>query len=510
MAQDLAACGVVLVTTRFTTVFVGRSIIPPLMALSSGKKLWTASPPLFAVFCLVLPVCFAAGQTSTPSPSHYQQLARDIFQELVEIKSTESGVGSTPAADAVARRLLAAGFSNDDVQVIGPNERKKNVVARLHGRGSQKPILLLAHLDVVEARREDWSPDLDPFRFIERDGYFYGRGTQDIKDCAAILVTNFIRWKREGWVSDRDLILALTADEERWDLDNGIRWLLENHRELIDAEYALNPDSGDFQSKDGKPYVATLAAAEKKSSVLQLQITNPGGHASLPRKDNAIFELTAALQRLANFQFPPMLNEVTRAQFAALAKLESGQLAEDLKTVAQHPSDGAIIRLSQDPHYNALLRTTCAPTVLQGGHAPNALPQRATAVFSCRILPGHASADVLRSVAQTIADDKIEVKWESIEAADWPASPVRPEVLSAMNEVAQRLWPGVSSMPILEPGASDGRFLRGVGIPTYGISGVFIDLDDVREHGRDERIRVRDFYGGLEFYDQFVKLLTSH
>jgi acetylornithine deacetylase/succinyl-diaminopimelate desuccinylase-like protein len=453
----------------------------------------------------------AGGQTSAPPPSQYQQLARAIFQELVEIKSTESGVGSTPAAEAISRRLLAAGFPTADVLVIGPTERKKNLVARLHGNGKDKPLLLLAHLDVVEARREDWSPDIDPFRFVERDGYFYGRGTQDIKDCAAILVTNFIRWKQEGWVPDRDVILALTADEERSDLDDGIRWLLENHRELIDAEYALNPDSGDFQSKNGKPYMATCAAAEKKFAILQLQITNPGGHASLPRKDNAIFQLTAALQRLANFQFPPMLNEVTRAQFAAMARLESGQLADDMKAVAQNPGDpDAVARLSQDAHYNALLRTTCVPTLLEGGHAPNALPQRAVAVLNCRILPGHASADVLRSITQTIADDKIEVKWQFIESTDWPASPVRPEVLSAMSEIAQRLWPGISAMPILEPGASDGRFLRDAGIPTYGISGVFIDLDDVREHGRDERIRVRDFYGGLEFYNQFVKILTAH
>jgi acetylornithine deacetylase/succinyl-diaminopimelate desuccinylase-like protein len=481
------------------------------MALSSSKKLGTASSALLAVFWLLLSVCFGAGQTSAPSPSHYQQLARNIFQELVEIKSTESGVVSTPAAEAMSRRLLTAGFPAADVQVIGPTVRKRNLVARLHGKGKDKPLLLLAHLDVVEARREDWSPDLDPFRFVEREGYFYGRGTQDIKDCAAILVTNLIRWKEEGWVPDRDLILALTADEERPDLDDGIRWLLENDRELIEAEYALNPDSGDFQSKYGKPYIVTLAAAEKKHTTLQLRTTNPGGHGSLPRKDNAIFELTAALQRLANFQFPPMLNEVTRAQFSAMARLESGQLAADMKAVVQNPGDtAAIARLSQDAHYNALLRTTCVPTLLEGGHAPNALPQRATAVLNCRILPGHASTHVLRSITQTVADEKIEVKWQSIESTDWPASPVRPEVLSAMNEVAQRLWPGVSSMPILEPGASDGRFLRGAGIPTYGISGVFIDLDDVREHGRDERIRVRDFYGGLEFYDQFVKMLATH
>jgi acetylornithine deacetylase/succinyl-diaminopimelate desuccinylase-like protein len=450
-----------------------------------------------------------AGQTSAQSASRYQQLARDIFQELVEIKSTESGVGSTPAAGAVARRLLAAGFSNDDVQVIGPNERKKNVIARLHGKGSQKPILLLAHLDVVEARREDWSPDLDPFKFTERDGYFYGRGTQDIKDCVAILTTNFIRWKHEGWIPDRDLILALTADEEGGD-SNGIKWLLQNRRELIDAEYALNPDAGDFQSKNGEPYIVPLSAAEKKSAFVQLQTANRGGHAMLPRKDNAILQLTAALERLAQLQFPPMLNEITRAQLAAVSKLESGQLAADLNAVAYNNGDAAALtRLSENPYYNALLRTTCTPTLLEGGHARNALPQSAKAVLNCRILPGHSPDDVLRSTIDTVGDKQVEITWQRMQEADWPASQVRPDVLATLSKVAHQRWPNVSVMPILDAGESDGRFLRGGGIPTYGTSGVFIDLDNFRNHGRDERIRIRDFYGGVDFYDQFVKALAS-
>ena len=452
--------------------------------------------------------CFSVAQTAQP-PAQYQQLARDIFQELVEIKSTESGVGSTPAAEAVARHLLAAGFSNDDVQVIGSNERKKNLVARLQGKGTGKPILMLAHLDVVEARREDWSPDLDPFQFIERDGYFYGRGTQDIKDCVAILTTNFIRWKHEGWIPDRDLILALTADEEGGD-SNGIKWLLQNHRELIDAEYALNPDTGDFQSKNGEPYIVPLSAAEKKSTFVQLQTTNRGGHAMLPRKDNAIFQLTAALERLAQLQFPPMLNEITRAQLAAVSKLESGQLAADLNAVAHNNGDAAaLIRLSENPYYNALLRTTCTPTLLEGGHARNALPQSAKAVLNCRILPGHSPDDVLRSIMDTVGDKQVEITWQRMQEADWPASQVRPEVLATLSKVAHQNWPNVAVMPILDAGESDGRFLRGGGIPTYGTSGVFIDLDNFRNHGRDKRIRIRDFYGGLDFYDQFVKALAS-
>jgi acetylornithine deacetylase/succinyl-diaminopimelate desuccinylase-like protein len=463
----------------------------------------------------VLVVAFAQfGTAETQSPEQYQQLGQDIFKELVEIKSTESGVGSTPAAEAVARRLLAAGFAPGDVVVIGPNERKKNLVARVHGKGAGKPILLLAHLDVVEARREDWSTDLDPFKFNERDGYFYGRGTQDIKDCVAILATNFIRWKQEGWVPDRDLILALTADEEIGSIGpenaNGIYWLLQNHRELIEADYSLNLDAGDFQSKNGTPYIIPFAAAEKKSTAIQLQTTNRGGHGSLPRRDNAILELTDALERLSKFRFPPMLNEVTRAQFSVMSKLESGQVAGDMKAVAQDPPDvAAVQRLSDNPYYNALLRTTCVPTLFEAGHAANALPQRAKAVLNCRILPGHSSADVLRSIVNVVDDKQVEVTWQFIEDTDWPASQLRPDVLATLTKVAQQRWPGVAVMPILETGGSDSRFLRGAGIPSYGATGVFIDADDFRAHGRDERIRTRDFYGGLAFYDEFVKALAG-
>lgn len=308
----------------------------------------------------------------------------------------------------------------------------------------------------------------------------------------------------------RDLILALTADEEEPAVDNGIRWLLQNHRELIDAEYSLNADAGDFQSKKGAPYIVPLAAAEKKATSVQLQTTNRGGHGGLPRKDNAIIELTAALQRLANFQFPVMMNDVTRSQFAAMSKLESGQVAADMNAVANNRlDDAAIPRLSENPYYNALLRTTCVATMLEGGHAPNALPQRATAVLNCRILPGHSSAEVLQTLVNVVNDKQVEVRWRFVEDTDWPASQLRPDVLAALAKVAQQRWPGVVVMPDMETGASDSRFLRGAGIPSFGATGVFIDVDDVREHGRDERIRVRDFYGGLEFYDQFVKTLVK-
>ncbi len=463
------------------------------------------------VVCALAPTLAQAQAPApaSPTPAAMELLAKDILRELVEIPSTETGVGSTPAAQAIERRLLAAGFAREDVQVVGPSARKMNLVARLHGAGKGRPILLLAHLDVVEARAEDWSPDLPPFKFVERDGYFYGRGTQDIKDGAAILTANLVRWKQGGWVPSRDLILALTADEEGG-AANGVAWLLAHRRELIDAEYCLNADSGDFQSKDGKPYLVALAAAEKKATAMRLETTNPGGHGSLPRRDNAIYELAAALGRVAAFRFPVMLSPLTRTELERMGELEQGQAAADLKAAAAGTADDAAkARLSENPEYNGLLRTTCVATQLQAGHAPNALPQRARAILNCRILPGHDPAEVLAGVRQAVADDKVEVAWQAIEPETAPPSELNRDVLRAVEQAAGRLWPGVAVMPTLELGGSDGRFLRAAGIPTYGASGVFLDQGDVRAHGRDERVRVRDFFGGLAFYDRLVRSLAS-
>lgn len=438
----------------------------------------------------------------------HEQMTREILRELVEIPTTDSGTGSTPAARAIETRLLAAGFARGDVQVVGPNERKMNLVARLRGSGRGRPILLLSHLDVVEARAEDWSPDLPPFRFVEKGGFYYGRGTQDIKDGAALLVANFVRWRSEGWTPSRDLVLALTADEETG-ADNGVDWLLRSRRELIDAEYCLNTDSGDFQSKDGRPYLVAVAAAEKKVTVLRLETTNPGGHGSLPRRDNAIYELAAALARVEAFRFPVMLSPLTRAQLERTAALERGQLAADLRAAAAGTADEPVLaRLSENPQYNALLRTTCAPTRLDAGHASNALPQRARALLNCRILPGHDPADVLAGIRRAIPDAKVDVAWEAIEPLTAPASEMSPDVLRAVEEAASQLWPGVAVSPILELGGSDGRFLRAAGIPAFGASGVFLDVDDVRAHGRDERVRASAVMGGLAFYDRLVRALA--
>ena len=441
--------------------------------------------------------------------SETDRLAHDIFKELVDMNTAESGVGSTPAAQMLAERFRQAGFGNDDIFLGGKIPRKQNVVVRLHGRGEGKPILLLAHLDVVEARKEDWSPDLDPFKLIEKDGYFYGRGTQDVKEGATFLAANMIRWKKEGWVPSRDIIVALTADEEAGD-DNGVSWLLANHRDLIDAEYCINTDAGDFDERNGNPYHISIAAAEKKYSAIYLQTTNRGGHGSLPRPDNAIYELANALERVAKFQFPVDLSPITKEELLRESEFETGQRAADMKAVAADPRDEEAARhLSEDARLNAILRTTCAPTKIEGGHAENALPERAKAVLNCRILPQEDPKTVLAEIKQAVHDPQVEVGWQTLDPKRYPPSPLNPHLISVVEKVAHDKWPNVKVTPFMDLGASDGKFLRGEGIPTYGVAGAFIELGDVRAHGRDERLGVREFYDGVDFYNRFIKALVG-
>ncbi len=467
-------------------------------------------PSLLAFWGALVWVSPLAAQAPSGAGRDYRSLARDIFQELVQIRSTEAAVGSTPAAQAVARRLRAAGFAESDVQVLGPLPQKMNVVARLRGAGKAAPILIIGHLDVVEARAEDWSPGLDPFRFTERDGYFYGRGTQDMKGAATIAVTNFIRWKQEGWVPPRDIILALTADEELYNEYDGVKWLLERHRPLIDAEFSLNADGGSFVTRGGKPFSIAVAASEKKETILQLETHNRGGHASQPRRDNAIYQLMAAVERVQNLRFPVVLNDVTRAQFAGLAALDTGQAADDMRAALRDPADAAAVeRLSRDPLYNALLRTTCAVTMLDAGLGPSALPERARATLDCRLLPGHPAADLRNTLRESVADDSVHIAWQFNEPAQAPASPLRPDVFNAVTQVARRMWPGVVVLPGMGTGMTDARFLRAAGIPSYGVSGLFIEQGDGRAHGRDERLRASDFYAGVDFYDRFMKALVD-
>jgi len=405
----------------------------------------------------------------------------------------------------MAARLRAAGFSDKDIFVGGPNSRKGNLVATLHGSGKRKPLLLLAHLDVVEALPEDWT--IDPFKFQEIDGYYYARGSSDDKAMGAIFVANLIRYKQERFVPDRDLIVALTADEEGGD-SNGVDWLLKNHKALIDAEYALNEGGGGTE-RDGKKIRNNVQLSEKVFQSFKLEVKNKGGHSSQPRKDNAIYQLAAALTNLSKFDFPVNLNEGTRAFFYRSSKIETGQLAEDMKAILQTPPNPeAVARLSQFPNFNATMRTTCVATMLSGGHAENALPQTATATINCRILPGEDPETIKTMLIQAINDSQISVTPVKM-ANPSPASPINPEVFKKIDVVTQQLFPDVPVVPVMSTGATDGRYLRTANIPTYGVSGIFGDVNDVRAHGRDERIKVKSFYDGQEFLYRLVKELST-
>jgi acetylornithine deacetylase/succinyl-diaminopimelate desuccinylase-like protein len=467
-----------------------------------------------AVTCLVVGILFAANnraQTSQPT----NPLAREIFKQLVEINTTDSVGNVTTAADAMAARLRDAGFADKDVVVAGPNDRKKNLVAHIHGTGKRKPLLFIGHLDVVEARREDWTTD--PFQFVEKDGYFYGRGTEDMKEGDAILITNFIRMKKEGFAPDRDLILALTADEEGGNF-NGVDWLLKTHRDWIDAEYCINLDGGEFEKQQGKRELAAIQASEKVYADFQLESLNPGGHSSVPSSDNAIYHLAGALTRLQAFSFPLQINEITRNYFERTADLTSGQVAADLRAAAkQPPNASAVEHLSAMPYYNALLRTTCVATLLSGGHAPNALPQTARANVNCRIFPGEDPEKVRQTLERVVADPKVAVTAVPQRAADGtlvplvavPPSPLLPELTRAMDKTVRAMWGNLPVVATMSTGATDGKITRIAGIPTYGVACLFFNREDNRAHGKDERIGVQDFYEGIEFNYRLIRELSG-
>jgi acetylornithine deacetylase/succinyl-diaminopimelate desuccinylase-like protein len=455
----------------------------------------------------LLPVAACAQQNGALSPEH--QAARDIFKELIEINTTDTPAGNvTTAAEAMAARFRAAGFPPEDLQVLGPLPNKKNLVVRLRGTGKAKPILFIGHIDVVEALRQDWS--MDPFKFNEVDGFFYGRGTSDIKQGDALLVANFLRLRKEGWRPSRDLVLALTADEEGGE-SNGIQWLIQNHRELIDAEYCINTDAGNFETKQGKRLLLGMQTSEKNYVDLRLEVKSRGGHSSRPVKgENPIYHLSQALARLAEFDFPVSLNETTRGFFERSAALESPATAADFRGVIGPDAAGAEAaarRLSAtSPYFNALLRTTCVATRLEGGHANNALPQTAAAIVNCRMLPQDSLQNVQSTLKRVLADDRISMSivGEPIPA---PASAINPSILRSLENLSARLYGRLPIVPVMDNGASDSKYLRIAGIPTYGVPGVFSDVDDDRAHGKDERIGVKDFYDGVDFYYDFIKSL---
>ena len=449
-------------------------------------------------------VCTAALVAQT---APQEQLARGILKELIEIDTSDSTGDNTRAAEAMAARFRAAGFAASDIHVLAPAPRKGNLIVRLRANhSSRKPILFNGHLDVVDARREDWS--FDPFKFIEKDGYFYGRGTQDMKSDDALLVTTFLRLKQEGFVSARDLILALTAGEESG-LDNGVEWLLKEHRDLIEAEYTINADAGGGQIKDGRRTFMGVQAAEKAYVSFRLDVRNHGGHSSLPVKDNAIYELAAGLGRLEKLEFPVHLNPVTQEFFERMASISTGQMAADFSGVSRTPADPASAeRLSREAYYNALLRTTCIPTELKGGHAENALPQLAEAIVNCRLVPGDTGPAVEEKLRSTLADRKIGIAPLQAVVTS-PFSPLRPDVLDAVTRAAESVWGRIPIVPLMETGATDGKYLRLAGIPVYGASALFLDVDDIRAHGKDERVSIQSFYDGVRFDYELIKRLAS-
>jgi acetylornithine deacetylase/succinyl-diaminopimelate desuccinylase-like protein len=442
-------------------------------------------------------------------------LAREIFEQLIEINTTDSAGNVTAAAEAMAKRLLEAGFVPGDVQLLGEKPNKQNLVVRLRGTGKHRPVLLLGHLDVVEARREDWTTD--PFELVEKEGYFYGRGALDMKSHDAIMVTTLIRLRKEGFRPDRDVILALTAGEESG-VDNGIEWLLKNHRDLVDAEFVVNQDDTSVFLQNGKPQFYNLVASEKLYADFLFTTTNLGGHSSMPVPDNAIYQLTDGLARLAHFQFPFELNDITRGYYERMTTIETGQRAADMRAILQVPPDGAAIeRLSRDTIDRSLLRTTCVATRLDAGHANNALPQRAQAIVNCRILPGHTPEEVRKTLVEVLADPGIRVQYLDNETpldtapderAFAPPS-LHPDMLRPLQKVVGDMWPGLQVVPYMSMGATDAVYTIAAGIPTYVITGIAIERDDDRSHGQDERLGVQSFYRGVEFLYRYVKAVTK-
>jgi acetylornithine deacetylase/succinyl-diaminopimelate desuccinylase-like protein len=369
---------------------------------------------------------------------------------------------------------------------------------------------------VVEAHREDWSRD--PFQFVEEDGFFYGRGTQDMKSGDAIMVTTLLRFKKDGYLPARDIILALTADEEGGQ-SNGVDWLIKNHRDLIDAEFVLNHDGVGVTTVNGKVQFFSVDATEKLYADYQLSVTNPGGHSSLPVPDNAIYHLVDGLARLERYEFSIDLNNVTRAYYERMSTVETGQRAEDMKAILKTPPDAAAAaRLSQDPRDHSTMRTTCVATRLDAGHANNALPQRAQANVNCRIAPGHSSEDVRQMLVQILADPKITVRYvdalggineRGSDRQSFPPPPLRQDVFQPLNRIAGAFWPGAPVIPTMSTGASDGVYTNAAGLPTYTISGTSLERGDTRAHGKDERLGMESFYTGVDFYYRYLKSVTS-
>jgi acetylornithine deacetylase/succinyl-diaminopimelate desuccinylase-like protein len=467
---------------------------------------------------LAVVVCGTAVAQGPQLPEQDRVLARQIFKEFIETNSQDSNGSVTAVAEAARKEFLAAGFAPADLILAGPNALKQNLVVRYHGAAGSKlkPILIIGHIDVVEARRSDWT--LDPYTLTEKDGYFYGRGTQDMKDGDADVVESLIRLHREGYIPDRDIVLALTADEEGGK-SNGVSWLLKNRPELMAADFVLNPDGAGPTLRDGKAVELDVEATEKTYADYRIIATNPGGHSSVPRPDNAIYELMHALEKLEASPFPVELNAVSRASLEESAKVTTPERAADIRGVLATPPDPrAVASFSRDASDSATLRTTCVATMLKGGHAPNALPGEAEANVNCRILPGHSQEQVRQTLIGIFNDPKLTVEYVADDGTVSPTAPnresqapppVRADVFVPLREVVAELWPGTPVIPSMMVGASDSVYTMAAGLPSYGIGGAGIDFDDDRMHGRDERIRVESYYKSVEFFYLYLKALTK-
>jgi acetylornithine deacetylase/succinyl-diaminopimelate desuccinylase-like protein len=459
----------------------------------------------FGTLLLLLLTPTLPAQVANPAGRAFQ---RDLLRELVGIDST-AAFGSTKAAEAMAARLRTAGFPESDMILAGPSPDKQNLVVRLRGKGNGKPILLIGHLDVVDAPKEGWAAGLEPFRLTERDGFFYGRGANDMKSGVAALVDTLIRLRGEGFVPSRDIIVALTADEEGGNA-NGVNWLVTNHRDWIDAAYCLNLDAGGGQIEKGRRLRMTVQTSEKTNVSFRIETRSEGGHSSLPVKENAIHQLAKGLARLSEHDLPFRFNESTRTYFERMAARESGPVAADMRAVAKDPPDlAAAARLAAgSPYFNAIMRTTCVATRIEGGHANNALPQTASAVINCRVFPGDTVEFVHDYLTETMADPGIAVSALAA-ARPAPASALLPEVMGAVEKLTEEMWPGMPVFPVMDPWASDSIHLRRACLTAFGVSGVFGELDFGNAHGANERLPVDAYYESVEFLYRLVKGLTQ-
>jgi len=470
----------------------------------------------FAAALVATTMLTGAAQAQAPKPQAPkaqpgEAAFRTLYKELVETNTSFSGGGCTLAAERMAARLKAAGFPDSDLVVFTPEGKPKDggLVATFPGKDSKaKAILLLAHIDVVEAKREDWTRD--PFTLVEEDGYFYARGVADDKAQAAIWTDTLIRYRQEGFKPRHTLKMALTCGEEGGGQVNGASWLAKNRRDLIDAGLALNEGGGGAFGTDGKRLTNTVLVSEKAPMTFTLEATNPGGHSSRPRPDNAIYQLSNALQKVAAYEFPVQFNDGNRGFFSRMSKVVGGETGAAMAAIVADPNDAkANALLSKDVNYHAYLRTTCVATMLEAGHAQNALPQRARATVNCRVLPGVPVEEVQATLAKVVADPGVKITASPRFFPESKPPALTPQILGPIETVTAQMWPGVAVVPVMEAGATDSSFLNAVGIPSYGVSGIFLDPDLGGIHGLNERVRVQSVMEGREFLYRLVKLYAD-